>query len=176
MYDMRGPNTISVWGRNLQRFCQIQVKVDGWWEKNWFKYVEGQTLGNIIGNLLVLPVRYVSVLIQRRSDTLRLWNFVSGKPVSMPFLWVWSRLLSVKKPWISRAVKKTIKFEREIEYSENRIVNYLEGSLDLKYTSLALKRYMKSARIFETSEWKFRIVIQKCRDLFVIINGQTCRN
>ena len=29
------------------------------WIKNWFKYVEGQTLGNILCNLLVLPVRYV---------------------------------------------------------------------------------------------------------------------
>ena len=157
---MHGPKTISVWGRNLQRFCQIQVKVTVVEKENWFKHVEGQTLGKIICNLLVLPGRYVSVMIQRRSDTLRLWNFVSGKPMSMPFSWIWSRLLSVKKPWISRAVTKTIKFKREIEHSENKIVNYFETRLELEYTSPALKG-MKSARIFETSECKFCIVIQR---------------
>ena len=95
IYDMQGSNTISVWVRNLQRFCQIhdQVDVDGCWKmriKNWFKYVEGQTLGNIVCNLLVLLVRYVSVMIQRRSGTLRLWNLASDfKPISMAFSWIW---------------------------------------------------------------------------------------
>ena len=49
--------------------------------------------------------------------------------------------LSVKKPRISRAVIKTIKFKRETELSENKIVNYLEARLDQEYTSPALKRH-----------------------------------
>ena len=47
------------------------------WIKNWFNYVEGQTLGNILCDLFVLPVRYVSVMIQRGSGTLRIWNLAS---------------------------------------------------------------------------------------------------
>ena len=35
-------------------------------------YVEGQTLDNTLFDLFVLPVRYVSVMIQRRSGTLRI--------------------------------------------------------------------------------------------------------
>ena len=42
------------------------------WIENWFEYVEDQTLGNILCNLLVRPVRYVIFIIQRRSGTLRL--------------------------------------------------------------------------------------------------------
>ena len=41
----------------------------------------------------------------------------------------------------TRAVTKTIKFEREIEHSENKIVNYFETRLDLEYTSPALQRH-----------------------------------
>ena len=40
----------------------------------------------------------------------------------------------MKRLIISPAVTKTIRFKREIEESENKIVNYLETKLDLEYT------------------------------------------
>ena len=52
------------------RFYQIQINVDCE-DVVGFKYMECQTLGNIICNLFALPVRYLSVMIQRRSGTLR---------------------------------------------------------------------------------------------------------
>ena len=46
------------------------LTVDGkWgyaWIKNWFEYVQDQTLSDILYHLLVLPVRYVIFMIQRR--------------------------------------------------------------------------------------------------------------
>ena len=62
---------------------------------------------------------------------------------------------------ISRAVTKTVKFKREIEHSENKIVNYFKTRLDLEYTSPALKRHEIRLIVRKTSERKFRIVVQK---------------
>ena len=53
---------------------------------------------------------------------------------------------------ISRAVTKTVKFTREIEHSENKIVHYFETRLDLEYTSPALKMHEICLNFRETSE------------------------
>ena len=50
----------------------------------------------------------------------------------------------VRKLQISHAVTKTVKFKKEIEHSENKIVNYFETRFDLEYTGPALRKGMKS--------------------------------
>ena len=59
---------------------------------------------------------------------------------------------------------------RQIEYSENKIVNYFETRLDLEYTSPALKMHEICLNFRKTSEWKFRIVIQKTSISFRDLN------
>ena len=76
--------------------------------------------------------------------------------------------------WISPAVKKKVKFKREIEHSENNVVNYSDTRLDLEHTSPALKKHEICLNFRKTSKWKFRIVIKNCWYLFVIIDEQTC--
>ena len=100
-------------------------------------------------------------MIQKQLGTLRLWSCFRFKPISMAFSWIWSWL---RKLWISRAVTKTVKF-KERELSKNKIVNYFETSLDLEYTSPALKKHEICLNFRKTSEWKFRIVIQNA-DIF----------
>ena len=53
---------------------------------------------------------------------------------------------------MSRAVTKTVKFKREIEHSENKIVNYFETRLDLEYTSPAFKMHEIFLNFRKTSE------------------------
>ena len=80
----------------------------------------------------------------------------------MVFSWIWSWLLGIRKPWI-RAITKTVKFKREIEHSENKIVNYFKTRLGVHQSSS--QKAWNLLEFSKPSEWKFRIVIQKCRYL-----------
>ena len=142
------------------------------WIKDWFKYVEGQT-ADILINLLVLPVRYVSVMIQRRSGTLRLWNLASGlKQVQ----WHFPEFEADYRGSESREYH--VQSQRQLNLEERESIPKIKLSIISKQgwtgsRPVQLSKAMKSARIFETSEWKFRIVIQT---VSISFRHYQCRN
>ena len=87
--------------------------VDSCWEmkiqfdKNWFKSMKCQALGNTCGNLLVPIANYICKLMIKNDwlDTLHLWNLLSGsKSIFVNLSW----LLSVRNKWNWRVVTQII--------------------------------------------------------------------
>ena len=114
--------------------------------------MEGQTLGNILCNLLVLPVRYVSVMIQRR---LVLCAFETLLQIQTNFngIFVNLKLITEGQEAINIVcVTKTVKFKRGIKHSKNKLVNYFETRLNLEYTSPALNRHEICLNFRKTSK------------------------
>ena len=105
------------------------------WVKNWFKYMECQTFGNILRNWFALQVKYISVMIQRRSGT----NF-NGIFVNLKLTTEGQKAIN-----IMCTSTQTVKFQRETEIK----LSIISKQGWTWSTPAQLSKGMKSAWIFK---------------------------